>query len=153
MKFLNKQRGFTLIELLVVIAIIGILSSVVIMSISDSRAKGADSARKIELQEILKAMELYYHDNGAYPNDDNQLDGKTFDDAIRSQFDTYLKRLPEDVDKYHYCASADLKSMMIAVDTVDDKGGSAYCSVTRGTGTACAAWMLTNAFSPCAGRF
>ncbi len=41
---MNKSRGFTLIELLVVIAIIGILSSVVLVSLSGTRVKAKTSA-------------------------------------------------------------------------------------------------------------
>lgn len=59
--------GFTLIELLVVIAIIGILASVVLASLNSARAKARDTARISQLQEIEKALNLYYIDNGYYP--------------------------------------------------------------------------------------
>jgi prepilin-type N-terminal cleavage/methylation domain-containing protein len=70
-KFLtNKNRrhsGFTLIELLVVIAIIGLLSSVVLASLNSARAKAKDAKRKSELQQIVRALEFYYDEYGAYP--------------------------------------------------------------------------------------
>jgi type IV pilus assembly protein PilA len=64
-----KQRGFTLIELLVVIAIIGILSAVVLVSLNSARAKSRDARRLSDVRQIMTAMEIYYNDNGAYPDD------------------------------------------------------------------------------------
>ncbi len=60
------NRGFTLIELLVVIAIIGVLSSIVLTSLSNSRAKGADAAIKTALVNIRSVAEIYYGDNNGY---------------------------------------------------------------------------------------
>jgi len=68
--FKNTKRGFTLIEILVVIAIIGILSSVVLASLATSRAKARDARRIADLEEVKKALELYYDSNGAYPPTD-----------------------------------------------------------------------------------
>jgi prepilin-type N-terminal cleavage/methylation domain-containing protein len=64
----SKQKGFTLIELLVVIAIIGILSSVVLASLSTARAKSRDAKRVAEVGQISKALELYYDANQTYPS-------------------------------------------------------------------------------------
>ncbi|HEY4517664.1 MAG TPA: type II secretion system protein [Candidatus Paceibacterota bacterium] len=61
---INTKRGFTLIELLVVIAIIGILSSVVLVSLNTARNKGADAATKSQLAQVRSQAELFYDGNG-----------------------------------------------------------------------------------------
>ncbi len=60
MIYKRKNGAFTLIELLVVIAIIGFLAAVVVASINNSRGKARDAIRKSDLNEIAKAVELYY---------------------------------------------------------------------------------------------
>jgi len=63
----NKTSGFTLIELLVVIAIIGILSSVVLASLSTARQKSRDAKRISDVGQMQLALELYYDGNQQYP--------------------------------------------------------------------------------------
>ena len=65
-KFMKKYQGFTLVELLVVIAIIGILSSIVVVSIGPVRANARDSARRSDMSQIFTAQELYNDVNFAY---------------------------------------------------------------------------------------
>ena len=62
----QPQRAFTLIELLVVIAIIGLLASVVMVALSNARGKARDAKRKADLEQVSKALELYYNDHGTY---------------------------------------------------------------------------------------
>jgi len=64
----THKKGFTLIELLVVISIIGLLSSVVLSSLSVARSKGRDAQRIRDLTELRKALALYYDRNGSYPD-------------------------------------------------------------------------------------
>lgn len=56
----KKRRGFTLIELLVVIAIIGVLSSVVLVSLNIARGKGANATIKSDLNSVRSQAELFY---------------------------------------------------------------------------------------------
>ncbi len=58
------KRGFTLIELLVVIAIIGILSSVVLASLTTARTRGTAAAVQNEMSNMRAQAELYYSTNG-----------------------------------------------------------------------------------------
>ncbi len=63
----RSPKGFTLIELLVVIAIIGILASIVLVSLNGARAKARDARRLSDLRSVEKALELYYASNDTYP--------------------------------------------------------------------------------------
>jgi type II secretion system protein G len=67
MKFVNQVRGFTLIELLVVIAIIGVLSSVVLASMTGARQRGRDAKRVTEVKTIQLALEMYFDSCREYP--------------------------------------------------------------------------------------
>ena len=69
LQFFNKktgQRGFTLIELLVVIAIIGILATIVLVSLNSARQKARDTRRVSDLRQIQLGEEIYYNSNGTY---------------------------------------------------------------------------------------
>lgn len=62
------KRGFTLIELLVVIAVIGMLASIVLVSLGPARGKARDARRLSDLKQIQLALELYYDKYESYPN-------------------------------------------------------------------------------------
>jgi len=65
---INKDnKGFTLIELLVVIAIIGLLSSIVLVSLNSARDKARYARAQIDIDQIKKAMLMYKMDNGELP--------------------------------------------------------------------------------------
>src|SRR6185503_13676619 len=62
-----KKNGFTLIELLVVISIIGILASIITVSLGSARAKGRDAKRISDIRTIQLSLEEYYNDNSTFP--------------------------------------------------------------------------------------
>jgi len=61
-------RGFTLIELLVVISIIGILMTLLIVTISPIQKKSRDARRKADVNLYLSGLDLFKADFKIYPN-------------------------------------------------------------------------------------
>jgi len=64
---MKKNKGFTLIELLVVIAIIGILSAIVITSLSGGKEKAKDAVVKANLKNAQTQAEMVYYTRNNYP--------------------------------------------------------------------------------------
>ncbi len=75
MKF---KDGFTLIELLVVVAIIGLLASVVMVSLNSARSKGRFAQVIENMSSIEKAAALDYSDNFNYAPDLGPADSPRF---------------------------------------------------------------------------
>lgn len=67
----HRTRAFTLIELLVVVAIIGLLSSVVLSSLTTARIKARDAERLSDMRQIRNALEIYHSTYGHYPRSTN----------------------------------------------------------------------------------
>ena len=67
----NTKTGFTLIELLVVIAILGLLASIITASLNRARSNARDAKRIAEINQMRKAVEMYYLNHGEYPRVNN----------------------------------------------------------------------------------
>jgi type II secretion system protein G len=86
-----KDKGFTLIELLVVIAIIGLLASVVLVSLNSTRKKARDTKRLADINQIQKALALYYDANGQYPVHTSDANCGAWDTTADGTFLSVLK--------------------------------------------------------------
>lgn len=63
---MQKTKGFTLIELLVVIAIIGILSGLIIVSMSGAQNAAKDARIKAAMDQLRSVAEIYKLNAGYY---------------------------------------------------------------------------------------
>lgn len=95
----SNQKGFTLIELLVVISIIGLLASVVLVSLNGARVKARDVKRIADLKQMQTALALYYDTNNAYPNCPSwvySLNDANWAGCLGAALQPYLSKLPVD---------------------------------------------------------
>lgn len=88
--FARKHRGFTLIELLVVIAIIGVLASIVLVSMGNVRKDARNAVRKADLRQVATAQEMCYGSTGSY------LQSATYPNTVVCGSVTYMPKTPRD---------------------------------------------------------
>src|SRR2546430_8308958 len=69
----RNNRGFTLIELLIVVAIIAILAAILIPNFLRARAQSQVAASKGNMKNVATALESFFADNAAYPQQATSL--------------------------------------------------------------------------------
>jgi len=94
--FFTKKQGLTLIELLVVLAIVGLLISVFMVSFFGKPKKQAnDAKRTVDIQQILKAMDLCYDDSDCGAGDNQYISTTGGANAVTT-IGTYFPSVPTD---------------------------------------------------------
>lgn len=104
---MRLKKGFTLIELLVVVSIIAMLTALIMVNFNAARERARDVQRKSDLDNVKKALRMYYNDNGLYPahSTDNEIVGCGtgaspaacgWGSGWTRQTMTYMKVLPQD---------------------------------------------------------
>lgn len=141
---MSKQKGFTLIELLVVIAIIGILASIVLVSMGNARQQARDVRRQADMRQIVSAQELYYGNNEGY------YTASSTPTSIGDANTTYMAVVPKDPgtgnaygwvnntsDNQRFCAYATMENKGTCTTTryytASHKGNSEACDVSSWT--------------------
>jgi type IV pilus assembly protein PilA len=135
MKKTYLQKGFTLIELLVVIAIIGILSSVVLASLSTARNKGSDAKIQGQLTSIRSQAELYTGTGTAFTAAQCATTANTLFDTANGGVGTILSGFI--LTKTRCASAAGLPSNGAAWAVAAETSTGAWCvdstGVSRGT--------------------
>ncbi|MFA6423454.1 MAG: TIGR03790 family protein, partial [Patescibacteria group bacterium] len=106
---MRGKRSFTLIEILMVVAIIGLLAALILISVTNARAKARDAKVKNDITQTQKALEMYTLDHdGSYPIYDGPLEN------IPGLSPEYIKTLPKSTNSYaYYYTSSDGKTYSI----------------------------------------
>jgi len=105
----KKKKGFTLIELLVVIAIIGILASIVLVSLSGARNRAKDARIIADMGQIRSTAEVFYGNYNTYTGLGSDTSYTTLTADITAQGGT-LGTLQIKSDGTAYCFVATMNS-------------------------------------------
>jgi len=133
------KKGFTLIELLVVIAIIGILASIVMISMSGASNQAKDARIQGNLSQVRSIAELIQNDDGSYAQlcPATNLGVTTTDD----NYGTQLGVIQADIDSQQGVSSSasttcydSATAYCVAAALVGDSGNE-YCIDSDGRAT------------------
>ncbi len=69
----GRRLAFTLVELMVVVVILGVLATVVTVSVTDYLVKGKQNATRAEIAQIGNALQLFYTEADRYPDNEEGL--------------------------------------------------------------------------------
>jgi prepilin-type N-terminal cleavage/methylation domain-containing protein len=127
-------RGFTLIELLIVIVILGVLYAISVIWYGSVLKSTRVAERAVNIDAIIKALELYRSDNDHYPQASGWRSecqaggGLAADDVIPGLVPKYLKSFPSDplmqketnVSCYMYISNEQGNGYKILIDQINE---------------------------------
>lgn len=127
----SNMLGYTIIELLVVTLVVGILAGLAFGVLGDSRAKGRDTERVTDIDNLASRLEEYRTDKGGYPS--------TFSASTFGGLDPEALKDPNGVS----IVIASTVSDQVAAQAVASPTSSAnYKYIPYSCGTTCTGYVL-----------
>ena len=119
------KKSFTLLELIIAIVILGVLSTLISGNFITSLKKGRDARRKADLEQIQRAIEMYYEDKRAYPMSLN-FGGKLCETtSCVSGEKIYMQKVPNDPNTsytYQYQSDGTYYRLFSCIENKLDQG-------------------------------
>lgn len=134
-----SSKGFTIIELLVVISIISLLASIVLVNVNIYMAKARDARKMSDVQQISKALYMFYAQKGYMPTNYNPCCGActgstAYNQSMQELVDAgFLPSIPNNGYCYYNYGSGNSVGaiVMTYLETLMS---------TTGIGTSCRPW-------------
>lgn len=122
------KKSFTLLELLISLVILGVLSALITGNFITSLKKGRDARRKADLEQIQRALEMYYEDKRSYPNFNFNFGKKlceTKTDDNCGVEKVYMQKIPNDPNPsytYQYISDGTYYLLFSCIENNLDQG-------------------------------
>lgn len=117
--------GFTLIEMMVVVFIIGLLATIVSLTVFDSWEKAKRTTAAANIASIKAALRLYKLDHGRYPSTSEGLQKLT--EVPADGEESYLERVQNDPWGNEYVYSSDGRQFLLRSLARDgEEGGEGF---------------------------
>lgn len=126
---MKSQKGFSLIELLVVATIIIVLSTIGIVSFSNSGKTARDNRRKADMETVRQALVLFRNEQGDYPTISSGELWERYDDMVFTLASTGYLSNPTPLDPkndatyyYGYTSTFPNPTFCLCAQLETDKG-------------------------------
>ncbi|MDO8729310.1 MAG: type II secretion system protein [bacterium] len=102
----RREKGFTLIELLVSITIMGIIATIMLMYLSNTRGRGNDTKVKAQLVSVRSTAEIFYSNKNSYNGLAGSISGSC--NTLNSMFTDTVSDMAKYTDPSNYPNDATL---------------------------------------------
>ena len=131
-----SKKGFTLIEILVVLAIIGVLASIIIVSVNTTTKKANNAKIKAQLEQARNAAQIYYTSNlhyGKAGSGDNSCDDGTPGPNADNMFDDTVSNMDFIVKQSNYPSNTAISCRSNATGGADADEYAVSATLTGGS--------------------